>query len=55
MRGSPDLRDERSARSRGSWLKEVFDATFRWIADHGMFAESGMGSCQYEESIAKLA
>ncbi len=36
------------------YTKEVFDETFRWIADHGIFSEIGMGSCQYEESIVKL-
>jgi ABC-type nitrate/sulfonate/bicarbonate transport system substrate-binding protein len=36
------------------YTKTVFDETFRWIADHGIFAESGMGSCQYEESVARL-
>jgi hypothetical protein len=35
------------------YTKEVFEETFRWIAAHGIFAESGMGSCQYEESILK--
>jgi hypothetical protein len=33
----------------------VFDETFRWIADHGIFAGTGMGSCEYESSIAKVA
>jgi len=37
------------------YTKEVFDETFRWIANHGIFAESGMGSCQYEEAVVKLA
>jgi hypothetical protein len=36
------------------YTKEVFDETFRWIAEHGIFAESGMGSGRYEDSIAKL-
>jgi len=34
------------------YTKEVFDETFRWIADHGVFADTGMGSCHYESSIA---
>src|SRR5262249_458268 len=37
------------------YTREVFDETFRWIADHGIFPETGMGSCQYESSIAKVA
>jgi hypothetical protein len=36
------------------YTKEVFDETFRWIADHGVFADTGMGSCHYEESILTL-
>jgi hypothetical protein len=36
------------------YTKEVFDETFRWIADHEIFAETGMGSCRYESSIAKI-
>ena len=34
------------------YTREVFDETFRWIADHGIFADGSMGSCQYERSIA---
>jgi hypothetical protein len=37
------------------YTKEVFDETFRWIAEHGIFAEGGMGSGRYEDSIVKLA
>jgi NMT1/THI5 like len=37
------------------YTREVFDETFRWIADHGIFADSGMGSCQYEKSVLTLA
>jgi ABC-type nitrate/sulfonate/bicarbonate transport system substrate-binding protein len=36
------------------YTREVFDETFRWIADHGIFADTGMGSGQYESSIAVL-
>ena len=28
------------------YTKEVFDETFKWIADRGIFADTGMGSCQ---------
>jgi hypothetical protein len=37
------------------YTREVFDETFRWIADHGIFADTGMGSCQYDSSIAVTA
>jgi hypothetical protein len=36
------------------YTREVFDETFRWIADHGIFAESDMGSREYERSIATV-
>ncbi len=31
------------------YTKEVYEETFRWIADHGIFADSGMGSGGYEK------
>jgi len=37
------------------YTREVFDETFRWIADHGIFADTGMGSGQYDSSIAVTA
>ena len=37
------------------YTKEVFDETFKWIADRGIFADTGMGSCRYEQSIAGAA
>ena len=37
------------------YTKEVFDETFRWIAERGIFADGGMGSCDYDTSTAKLA
>jgi hypothetical protein len=37
------------------YTKEIFDETFRWIADHGMFAGSSMGSGRYEDSVAALS
>ena len=36
------------------YTKEVFDETFRWIADHGIFADSGMGSGRYEDAVVAL-
>jgi hypothetical protein len=35
------------------YTREAFDETFRWIAERGIFAEGGMGSGRYEESIAR--
>ena len=37
------------------YTKEVYDETFKWIADHGIFADTGMGSGKYEESVIHLA
>jgi ABC-type nitrate/sulfonate/bicarbonate transport system substrate-binding protein len=37
------------------YTREVFDETFRWIAERGIFADGGMGSCDYDASIAKLS
>jgi hypothetical protein len=37
------------------YTKEVFDETMHWIGERGIFAETGMGSCQYESAIAKVA
>ena len=33
------------------YTKEVFEETFEWIADHGIFADTGMGTERYESSI----
>jgi ABC-type nitrate/sulfonate/bicarbonate transport system substrate-binding protein len=37
------------------YTREAFDDTFKWIADHGIFADTGMGSCQYEQSVLRAA
>jgi ABC-type nitrate/sulfonate/bicarbonate transport system substrate-binding protein len=37
------------------YTREVYDETFRWIADHGIFADSGMGSGRYEEAVVSSA
>ncbi|MGE0628788.1 MAG: ABC transporter substrate-binding protein [Hyphomicrobiaceae bacterium] len=36
------------------YTKETFDATFKWIADHGIF-DNGLGSESYEKSVAVAA
>jgi ABC-type nitrate/sulfonate/bicarbonate transport system substrate-binding protein len=37
------------------YTREVFDETFRWIADHGIFADTALGSREYDSSIAVVA
>ena len=36
------------------YTKEVYEETFKWIADHGIFADTGMGSGNYEESVIRM-
>ena len=38
-----------------TYSKEVYDETFKWIADHGIFADSGMGAGNYAEAVISLA
>jgi ABC-type nitrate/sulfonate/bicarbonate transport system substrate-binding protein len=37
------------------YTKEVFDETFKWIADHGIFADTGLGNQSYEASVVSTA
>jgi hypothetical protein len=37
------------------YTKEVFDETAKWITDHGIFADTGMGKQGYEASIVTSA
>jgi ABC-type nitrate/sulfonate/bicarbonate transport system substrate-binding protein len=37
------------------YSREVYEETFRWIADRGIFADSGMGSGKYEDAVISLA
>ena len=37
------------------YTKEVYEETFRWIADHGIFADSGMGAGRYEDAVVSTA
>src|SRR5262249_8438107 len=37
------------------YTKEVYEETFKWIADHGIFADSGMGSDKYEDAVIAAA
>jgi hypothetical protein len=37
------------------YTKEVYEETFKWIADHGIFADSGMGTGRYEEAVISTA
>ncbi|MGD1212861.1 MAG: hypothetical protein ABR973_16095 [Candidatus Acidiferrales bacterium] len=37
------------------YTKEVFDESFRWIAEHKIFPEGEMGSGRYEDAVVSLA
>ena len=37
------------------YSQEVYDDSFRWIAEHGIFPEGGMGSGRYSESVVSLS
>ena len=37
------------------YTKEVYDETFRWIADHGIFADTGMGAGIYEDAVIRAS
>src|SRR3954465_3864329 len=37
------------------YTKEVFDETFKWIADRGIFADTGLGSQNYQSSVVTTA
>jgi hypothetical protein len=37
------------------YTKEVYEETFKWIADHGIFADTGMGSGRYEDAVIRTA
>jgi hypothetical protein len=37
------------------YTKEVYEETFKWIVDHGIFADSGMGSGNYEDAVIAAA
>ena len=37
------------------YTREVYEETFKWIADHGIFADTGMGSGKYDEAVVTLA
>jgi hypothetical protein len=36
------------------YTKEVFEETFKWIEDHGIFTDGNMGSRVYEQSVIRL-
>jgi ABC-type nitrate/sulfonate/bicarbonate transport system substrate-binding protein len=36
------------------YTKDAYERTFKWVADHGIFADSGMGSGRYEDLIVSL-
>lgn len=37
------------------YTREVFDATFRWIAEHGIFAEGKLGAGRYDDAVIRAA
>jgi hypothetical protein len=37
------------------YTKEVFEESFRWIAEHEIFPKGEMGSGRYEEAVLSLA
>ena len=37
------------------YTKEVFDETFKWIEEHGIFADGDMGSRKYDQAVVRLA
>src|SRR5215813_4564119 len=37
------------------YTKEVYETTFKWIADHGIFADTGMGSGKYEDAVIRAS
>ncbi len=36
------------------YTKEVYEQSFEWIAAHGIFADNGMGSGDYEKATLSL-
>jgi hypothetical protein len=36
------------------YTKEVFEDMFKWVSEHGMFADSGMGDGRYEDAVVRL-
>ena len=38
-----------------TYTKEVYQETFKWIADHGIFADTSMGSGNYEDAVIAAA
>jgi hypothetical protein len=37
------------------YTQESYEESFRWIADHHIFAEGAMGSCAYDQATVSLA
>ena len=38
-----------------TYTKELYEETFRWIAEHGIFADTGMGDGNYQQAIISTA
>ena len=37
------------------YTKEVYEETFKWVADRGIFADTGMGTGNYQESVLRVS
>jgi hypothetical protein len=35
------------------YSREIFEESREWIAEHGIFADSGLGQGKYEESVVR--
>jgi len=36
------------------YAREVYDASFEWIEQHGIFAPGSMGDGQYDKAVVSL-
>jgi len=36
------------------YTQEVYEESFRWIAEHGIFAEGKMGACAYDRAVVSV-
>ena len=37
------------------YTQEVYEESFRWIAEHGIFEEGTMGACAYDQAVVSVA
>jgi len=36
------------------YTQETYEESFRWIAEHDIFAEGAMGDCEYDRAVVSL-